>query len=187
MEPYLLVNRSMTSGQAGVPTTNAPGSRTLSWVQAFVTVAACWPLGACLGEVPESALPVRAVATAQHCAAESGVSRIESEQALRAALGDAEVPDRPDFSRDLVLIVSMGQRMTAGYRVELASDTAQPEDGRHTIQVRMLEPSADAMTAQIITEPCLVIAMPNSVSRVHVVHADGKLVGTLESTGKTAP
>jgi len=70
--------------------------------------------------------------------------------------------DRPvppvDFGREMVIAVFMGSRPTAAYSVEVASVEAR--DGKTVVSYRELAPARDAMTAQILTSPYHIVAVP---------------------------
>lgn len=85
-----------------------------------------------------------------------------------AALWHAHSWDRPqpavDFTRDMVVGVFMGTRPTAGFGVEIVG--TRQEDGALVVQYRETHPSRDAMTAQIITSPYHLAAIPTFTGEV---------------------
>jgi len=58
---------------------------------------------------------------------------------------------RVDFSRETILVIMMGERPTGGYSVEVRDVTL--EGGDLFIDVRLLEPAADAITTTALTSP----------------------------------
>ena len=82
------------------------------------------------------------------------------------ALWRAHLPARPpaavDFSKDMVVAVFLGSRPTPGYGVTIVSAA---EDG-NVLRVRYREtsPPPDAIAAQVITYPYLVVAIPKSAA-----------------------
>lgn len=66
----------------------------------------------------------------------------------------------PDFVRYGVLLVSMGQRTTGGYRLRLLSPRLEHTPAAATVRVAWLAPPPGARTAQVITSPCLLLAIP---------------------------
>jgi hypothetical protein len=78
------------------------------------------------------------------------------------ALWRRHAPDRPpppvDFSREMVVGVFLGSRPTAGYSVDVLS--AADMDGTMTVRYRVAQPARDAITAQIITSPYYIGAVP---------------------------
>ena len=85
-----------------------------------------------------------------------------------AALWHAHSWDRPmpevDFTRDMVVGVFMGSRPTAGFGVEIVG--TRQEDGALVVQYRETRPPRDAMTAQIITAPYHLAAIPTFAGEV---------------------
>jgi hypothetical protein len=76
-------------------------------------------------------------------------------------VGDASKPPLVDFTRQRVIAVYMGKRPTAGYGLGLASRNAEVgERGVLTLVVSWIEPLADAVLAQVITSPCLLVSVP---------------------------
>jgi hypothetical protein len=70
--------------------------------------------------------------------------------------------DRPlpkvDFAREMVVGVFMGSRPTAGFAVEIVRTRVQ--QGTLIVEYRETPPPADAMTAQILTAPYHLAAIP---------------------------
>ena len=63
-----------------------------------------------------------------------------------------------DFTREMVVGVFLGSRPTAGYAVDIVG--ARDEQGALVIQYRETRPSPDRITAQVITTPYHLIAVP---------------------------
>jgi hypothetical protein len=63
-----------------------------------------------------------------------------------------------DFSREMVVGVFMGTRPTAGYGVEITG--AREENGALVVQYRETRPAAGAITAQVLTSPFHLVAVP---------------------------
>jgi hypothetical protein len=79
-----------------------------------------------------------------------------------ARLYRAHNPDRPppavDFSKDMVLAVFLGSRSTAGYAVDIIG--MKDVDGALVVQYRQTQPPPGAITAQVITTPYQMVAVP---------------------------
>jgi hypothetical protein len=77
-------------------------------------------------------------------------------------------PERPqpqvDFTREMVLGVFAGSRPTAGFGVEIVG-TAE-KNGTLVVQYRETRPSPDALTAQVITSPYHIVAVPRHAGDV---------------------
>jgi hypothetical protein len=115
---------------------------------------------------------------------------VGSEEEYRAALaelergrlpGTAPPPAQVDFGTHGVLIVRMGARPTAGYALELASDEVVTDGGTGAVRVNWTEPPEDGMVAQVLTSPCLLIAVRKEGLRaIKVVDQAGRARGTVE-------
>ena len=70
--------------------------------------------------------------------------------------------DRPmpavDFAREAVAAVFLGTRPTGGFGVEIVG--AGQKGGAFVVQYRETKPGGDAIAAQVITSPFLLVAMP---------------------------
>ena len=78
------------------------------------------------------------------------------------ALWKQHAGDRPmpavDFAREAVAAVFLGTRPTGGFGVELVG--AGQKAGAFVVQYRETKPGGDAIAAQVITSPFLLVAMP---------------------------
>ncbi len=79
-----------------------------------------------------------------------------------AALWRAHAPDKTptsvDFANKLVLGVFLGTRPSAGYAVEIVGTRA--EAGALVVRYAETRPGPDAITAQILTAPYHLVAIP---------------------------
>ena len=79
-----------------------------------------------------------------------------------AKLYRAHAPDKQppavDFSRDMVLAVFLGSRPTAGFGVEIIG--TKEVNGALVVQYRQTQPPPGAITAQVITTPYQMVAVP---------------------------
>lgn len=77
-------------------------------------------------------------------------------------------PDRPqprvDLSRNMVVAVFLGSRNTAGYAVTIES--AAVENGAVVVRYRQTDPARDGITAQVITSPYHIVAVPRAAGDV---------------------
>jgi hypothetical protein len=93
------------------------------------------------------------------------VARTEAEF---VALWKAHNYEKPapavDFTREMVVAVFMGSRPTGGFSVEIVS--AAERGGEIVVGYRERLPSADAMTAQVLTSPYHIAAIPKSEKAV---------------------
>lgn len=91
-----------------------------------------------------------------------------------AALWRAHAPGRPqppvDFAREMVVGVFLGSRPTAGYGVDI---TGTRQDGDAVVvEYRVTAPPPDAITAQVITSPYVLVALPAARGEVKFVKTD---------------
>jgi hypothetical protein len=63
-----------------------------------------------------------------------------------------------DFSREMVVAVFLGSRPTAGFGIEIVS--AKDEGGTLIVQYRETAPGPGRITAQVLTFPCHLAAVP---------------------------
>jgi hypothetical protein len=63
-----------------------------------------------------------------------------------------------DFSKDMVVAVFLGSRPTAGFSVEIVG--AHADGSALIVQYRERRPAAGGITAQVLTSPYHIVAMP---------------------------
>jgi hypothetical protein len=81
-----------------------------------------------------------------------------------------ELLSRVDFSREGILIVSMGQKPTGGYGLALNREVAVISDDAAVLSVSWIEPPKDAILPQVITSPCLAVILPKgSYNRIRLL------------------
>jgi hypothetical protein len=77
-------------------------------------------------------------------------------------------PDRQrpavDFSKDMIVGVFMGSRSSAGYNISIVSTFAK--DGNVIVQYREATPRPGTMTAQVLTFPYHLVAIPKAAGDV---------------------
>ncbi|NJM11646.1 MAG: protease complex subunit PrcB family protein [Synechococcaceae cyanobacterium SM1_2_3] len=85
-------------------------------------------------------------------------------------------PPPVDFPREGVLLLAMGQRPSAGYGLSLIGNTVAIQDGVLTVQVAWREPLPGYRQAQMISNPCLLLKLPEAnFSRFQVRDQDGQV------------
>ncbi len=82
-----------------------------------------------------------------------------SHSALRVRLAEG-ANDSFDSDRYQLVLVSMGQKPSAGYSLALADNLAQVEAGVPSLRLEWHQPPPDVMTAQVVTQPCLLLGLP---------------------------
>jgi len=83
-------------------------------------------------------------------------------------------PTRPrpevDFSREMVMGVFLGGRPTAGFRVEILD--ARFESDTMVVRFRETRPSADAISAQMLTSPYQLVALSARATAIRFEKAE---------------
>jgi hypothetical protein len=105
---------------------------------------------------------VRTLTSGLQCGKSKGATIVELDSIEELdAQQFALLPDdmASTFNSERVFVISMGLRPTAGYRLSLAHARARLDHGVVTIPVIWHEPAPGAITAQVITQPCLVVAL----------------------------
>lgn len=82
--------------------------------------------------------------------------------ALNKQILSASKPNAPkvNFSRSGVLLVSMGQRRTGGFSVNLANDELIVSKRIAVVEIEWREPQPGMMTIQMLSNPCLLLEVP---------------------------
>ncbi len=84
-----------------------------------------------------------------------------------------------DFAASGVLLVGQGQRPTSGHGVELATPLARVEGRTAVVRVVLRAPATGAITAQVVTSPCLAVRVPRQgLEEVRAVDQEGRLLGS---------
>lgn len=155
-------------------------------------------LNACRSAIPAQPAVTRSeiitLATGTQCdyaGADAAAHWLDSAGALEAAyrrmmrhtLGGADTlpGEVPDFTRYGALQVFMGQRPTGGYQLRLLHPRLEQSTAGSTVRIAWLTPPPGALTSQVITSPCLVLAIPRGAYRsIRVADQDGRLRATAE-------
>ncbi|NNG13111.1 MAG: protease complex subunit PrcB family protein [Halobacteria archaeon] len=97
-------------------------------------------------------------------------------------------PPGVNFSEDAVLLISMGQRRTAGYNLELSRDPPLLRDGELTVPIVWTVPAEGLFVAQVITHPCFILTLPRrDIRSVTVMDQSGSVLlsGEIKEIEKT--
>ena len=121
-----------------------------------------------------SAPAVRQVTQSAHCGLTgpgvAWVERAEQREALLDVGGQNMATDmvrEVDLSREYVLFVTLGKKPTAGYGVGL--DEFSVDRDILKLRMRLRAPSPGHATAQVVTSPCVVLAVsPRGWRRIEV-------------------
>ena len=111
----------------------------------------------------------------------SGVEIVDPEQvaALRPSTRLIGMKGAPGPGEDGALLVAIGQgtRPTPGYGLAVAKPGVL-DAGTLTLSIAEKQPPEDAVMAQMITQPCLVVGVAQAgISSVRAVTADGTAIG----------
>ena len=127
----------------------------------------------CLAE----ALPVRSLAKG----AFSGIKEARREVIKDAAqwekvwkqhdtnAGSSDKIPAVDFSKEMVVVATMGTRRTGGYSIEIRN--VAPTDKTLRISLKQTSPPPDAITVQALTAPFHFVAVPKSDLKPEFVEA----------------
>jgi hypothetical protein len=132
-----------------------------------VTVQALYRHAQCGADYPESRAIILRDADAFKAAVEN----------LRRARGSAGIKmPAVDFSRQAVLLVQMGQRPTAGYGLWPEQPVARLRGDVLEVVLDWQSPPPGAILAQVVTSPCMLIAIPLAgYKTIRVLDAAGQM------------
>ena len=76
-------------------------------------------------------------------------------------LGNKPIPlPKLDFQHEIALLVEMGQQPTLGYQIALSkTNNLHITQGQARLTLDWIQPPADAMVAQMISSPCLLLKL----------------------------
>lgn len=85
-------------------------------------------------------------------------------------------PPFVDFKRERVLLITMGQRPTGGYLLDLARPSAVVISNRIIVYLTWFKPPAGAILPQVITSPCILLSLPKGdYSSIQVKDQTGRI------------
>jgi hypothetical protein len=115
-----------------------------------------------------TAAPMRTIARGDQSGVETERQSVARTDVEWTALWHQHAPEQQpppvDFSKEIVVGVFLGSRSTAGYSVEIVG--AAVEQGTLVVRYRQRAPASDAITAQIITTPFHLVAVPKTTADV---------------------
>ncbi|MFZ1326295.1 MAG: protease complex subunit PrcB family protein [Candidatus Contendobacter sp.] len=152
-------------------------------------VGLLWALAGCAqsgGEASDPGpIPVRVLAAPGQCGAVRGPAVYwiaherewgEWHRRINNQWLNPPPPPAVDFSTAGVILIAMGQQATVGYSLSLADDTADVRDGVLTVRVDWREPAFDSRQAQMLTNPCLLLKLPDAAfTRIEVLDPAGRV------------
>lgn len=132
----------------------------------MASAAAAWLAGcSSTGEArPEGSVQIRQITQSAHCGLTGpGVAYLRSSEERETVLdvrGQNMATDavrNVDLSREDLVIVTLGQKPTGGYSVGLRD--ALEQDRVLDLVMQVNAPAPDMMVTQVITSPCVVLAV----------------------------
>jgi hypothetical protein len=129
---------------------------------------------------------VEVLHAAPHCPGDKQrqVRLLEDQSALdalwrRGIGGPAANAPTPDFSRKLVIYLADSEKPTAGYGLRLSRPEMTVSCGVAAVHIETSEPVG--YTAQMISRPCLLLALPDGdYERLDVLDREGRVWATLQ-------
>ena len=122
-----------------------------------------------------------------HCGSSSGQASVEwiadqmllegafSKLSKQFSVAGMAAP-KVDFSSQRVVLVYMGQRPTAGYGLRLASNKFRTYKQTAEVTLEWTKPGKGMVTAQVITNPCVLVSVPKAgYERLQIVDTGGKV------------
>ena len=141
------------------------------------SIAACDTLAPASKSTP---IYAEVIFQSSQCRAETTAPRLEAvsnQQQLdsllrefnRHILGNEPAPYLVDFRSTNTLLLEMGYRPTAGYRLSINEAMISVKNNEAVVLAQWDEPPEDSMQAQVITSPCAIFTLPRGdYSRVTV-------------------
>ncbi|UCD27336.1 MAG: protease complex subunit PrcB family protein [Planctomycetota bacterium] len=81
-----------------------------------------------------------------------------------------------DFKRERVLLITMGQKPTGGYLLDLAKRSADVKSATAILPLVWFKPPPGAILPQVITSPCILLSLPKGdYSRIQVMDQTGRI------------
>jgi PrcB C-terminal len=116
----------------------------------------------------QATAPMRTIARGDQSGVDAARQAVARTAAEWAALWRQHAPAQPppavDFPKEMVVAVFLGTRNTGGYSVEILG--AETDQGALVVRYRHRSPSPDAITAQVITMPFHIVAIPAGTADV---------------------
>ena len=108
------------------------------------------------------AWPILATATQSQCAwsvRDAAVRTIDSEAQWKALFpaGQQVFAHPPDWTRQLVVVLTVGTRPTTGYSIELIGKQFRQQGDKLLLDFREHLPGAGQFLQQVMTQPCVLI------------------------------
>lgn len=137
-------------------------------------------LSACGSQPAQKVYQVPKSMASQQCFITSSESQIwldqkEEWEALPIAARQQFESADLDFTQHSILIISAGQKSSAGYGLELTHWLLEQDHWRVTRIAR--QPPEGIMQAQVITSPCLLVKIPKTIKSFTLNSEEGQVLG----------
>lgn len=123
-------------------------------------------IAAMLAAVLQTSLPMRSLDQGQESRVD--VSRqvsartVDEWDALWKQHGSGHARPSVDFTKEVVAAVFLGSRPSAGFSVQIVG--ARQDGGALIVSYKETRPARDALTAQVITSPYHIVAIPKGTT-----------------------
>lgn len=162
-----------------------------------VLIMVCWGLCACrhpaaaVDSAEARRIPLRILYQSDLCGGKqptpsvslvAGADRLDRifAEVKAGTLGPSAPMPGVDFTAVHVVDIRMGQKPTGGYGIELADSLARLVDGEALIRLNWIEPAPGTVVTQVLTSPCLIIAVPkDAYERITLTDASGNMCGKI--------
>jgi hypothetical protein len=139
----------------------------MSFISTVLPSLAALLLGACLCPAAAVSLPIRTLAKGGFSGIQQPTQEFLKDKAAwektwaRHVSGkEGQKTPEVDFSKEMVIVVTLGRKSTGGYSIEITK--VEPAGDNFRISVARKSPPAGAMTIQALTAPFHFIAVPKS-------------------------
>jgi hypothetical protein len=119
-------------------------------------------IAAMLAAVLQTSLPMRSLDQGQEsridAAKQVSARTVDEWDALWKQHGSTRVRPPVDFTKEVVAAVFLGSRPSGGFSVQITG--ARQDGGALIVSYRETRPAPDALTAQVLTAPYHIVAIP---------------------------
>lgn len=140
--------------------------KVLAGLPLVFTLVGCASSGAVTDE-PNGPPMTRQVIQSAHCGLTGpGLAFVQTSEGLQKLL---ELPAQNmavqqlrqvDLEKEHLLFVTLGEKPTGGYSVSLASASVESTENTLRLSMAVRSPAPGTMVTQVITSPCVVVAVP---------------------------
>ena len=116
-------------------------------------------------------VPIKVFAQSTHCSVGETLQQVSSEAEVLSAIGQNKLQlgsqsAKPRYITDTetanYLVVGAGSKPTSGYHFSLEAAEVEVKNATLALPLVLNTPPADAMLAQMLTQPCIVLELTKS-------------------------